>query len=212
MSVMIEIEATAEIISAEIKVKSVYIINTVNLLKDGCTVPFISRYRKEMTGNMDEKQVLHISRRYKEIESLEERKDYIIGVIESLGKMTDELKKSIIDCSDSDMLEDIYLPYKPKKKTRASIAREKGLAELAEIILYSAGKEDKSEILKSFINPEKQVNSADEALSGALDIIAEIISENSGIRKTVREEITSKGIISAKVKKDYKDKRTKYEQ
>ncbi|HPJ16227.1 MAG TPA: Tex-like N-terminal domain-containing protein, partial [Spirochaetota bacterium] len=132
MSVMIEIEATAEIISAEIKVKSVYIINTVNLLKDGCTVPFISRYRKEMTGNMDEKQVLHISRRYKEIESLEERKDYIIGVIESLGKMTDELKKSIIDCSDSDMLEDIYLPYKPKKKTRASIAREKGLAELAE--------------------------------------------------------------------------------
>ena len=209
---MIEKELISEIISAEIKVKTAFVLNTISLLKEGSTVPFISRYRKEMTGNMDEKQVLHVSRRLKEIESLEERKDYISGVIESAGMMTEELRKAITACQDSDMLEDIYLPYKPKKKTRASIAREKGLNGLAEIILHSSGKVNKSEILNRFIDPEKNVNSADEALNGALDIIAEIISENSTIRKIVRDDITAKGIISSKVKKDYKDKRTKYEQ
>jgi len=178
----------------------------LNLLSEGATIPFIARYRKEMTGGLDENQLRLIDERAGYLKSLNERKVTVINTITELGKMTPELSKKIEECLSLTELEDIYLPYKPKKKTRASAAKEKGLEPLALFILNNprfAG--DFNSVCSSYINAEKGVNDIESALNGATDILAEMISEDASVRKYCREYLQNTStIVSAKVKEKVK--------
>lgn len=179
-----------------------YVGNAIKLLSEGCTIPFISRYRKEMTGNMNEVQIADISNLYDKLTELQKRKDTILKTIEEQGKLTDELKQKIEVTWDSTELEDIYLPFKPKRRTRAQIAREQGLEPLAKILL-----------LQREQNPYKRaeglikgdIKSVDEAIKGAQDIIAEQVSEDQRSRQQMRNVFSSNAIISSKVIKTKKD-------
>jgi uncharacterized protein len=148
-----------------------------DLLAEGATVPFISRYRKEMTGSMDEVMITAIRDRIDQLRELDKRREAIISSIEKQGKLTPELMSSIVAAETLAELEDIYLPYKPKRKTRASVAKEKGLEPLAEKI-FTQEKFDLDALAQTFIDGEKGVNTLEEALEGARDIIAEWINEN----------------------------------
>jgi uncharacterized protein len=187
------------------------VANAVELLKGGATIPFIARYRKERTGGMDETVIRKIADRLEYYQQLQERKDTILKSIESQGKLTDELKKQVVECMDKAVLEDIYLPYKPKHKTRASVAREKGLEPMADIIMtVKPGQESKEYLATPFVNEEKGVESIEEAIAGARDIIAERISNDAGIRGWVRTITANKGILKSMVMPDFKDVKTKY--
>lgn len=189
-----------------------YLENTLDLIQEKATVPFIARYRKEMTNNLNEEQIRDVQSKFEYYTELEERKQTILQTIQDQGKLTEPLKKQITECKNKTILEDLYLPYKPKKRTKATIAKEKGLEPLANIILaqdtVSGNKED---IINPFINPEKDVNTVDDALSGALDIIAEIISDDASIRNWVRNYTYQEGILTAKVKKEFEKEKTKFE-
>lgn len=199
-------------ISNDLEISEKQVKSTVELLKDSATIPFISRYRKEKTGGLDEIQIKNISEKFDYYTELEKRKETILETIEGQGKLTQELAKEIKNCVEKQKLEDIYLPYKPKKRTKASIAREKGLQPLADVILLQMPlKESRENILKSYVNEEKGVKSPEEALSGALDIIAEGISDDAEIRSWLREFTLSTGLIVSKVKKDWVDKKSKFE-
>jgi protein Tex len=171
---------------------------TVELLDEGNTVPFIARYRKEMTGSLDEEKIRAIEERIRYLRNLEERRRTILKTITDQGKMTPELESRIQSCTRLQDLEDLYLPYKPKRRTRATIAREKGLEPLAELI-YKQEITDGDPLIMaaSFVNTEKGVSSGMEALAGARDIVAEWISENPDLRKTVRETTSQKGFLSS---------------
>ncbi|HOJ50700.1 MAG TPA: Tex family protein [Spirochaetota bacterium] len=184
-------------ITDETRLKPIQVIATIRLLEDGNTVPFIARYRKEMTGSLDEVQIREIERLLNYYKMLEERRKTIIESIEKQGKMTDELMQKIISTDKLQELEDIYLPYKPKKRTRATIAREKGLEPLAQYIMDYPNPED---YVDNFVNPEKGVNSRDEAIEGAIDIVAEIVSEDAEIRKFIRETVLEQGVVITKSK------------
>jgi uncharacterized protein len=188
-------------IADELHLKVIQIRNTVEMLDDDQTVPFISRYRKEKTGSLDEEQIRKIQEEVKYLRTVEARKQTILHSIEEQGKLTRELKKKIEATYKLQELEDLYLPYRPKKKTRASVAREKCLEPLAQIIFSQEIMEGEPlEICSHYINPEKDVNTAEEALSGAKDILAEIISENAEIRKKIRDLINKQGLIQSKVR------------
>lgn len=180
---------------------------TIDLLEGGATIPFISRYRKERTGDLDEVQIENIQKQHKVFTELSERKETIISVIEKQGKLTEELKKQINSIWDSNVLEDIYLPYKPKKKTRASVAKEKGLEPLAEII-FKQQNIDIDKIARSFINDD--VKSIDEAIQGASDIIAEQISETPQARERIRTLFGEDAVITSKVVKSKAEEAEKY--
>jgi uncharacterized protein len=189
-----------------------YIENTINLLKEGATIPFIARYRKEKTNNLNEDHIRTIQSKLEYYTDLENRKKTVIDTIQEQGKLTESLKKQIINCKEKTILEDLYLPYKPKKRTRATIAREKGLEPLAEkIISQTITSGTKEEILEAFVNPEKDVKTNAEALTGALDIIAETIADRADIRGWLRNNIYLNGILITRVKKDFKDQKTKFE-
>ena len=178
----------------------------IKLIDEGNTIPFIARYRKEVTGNMNDDELRRLFERLTYLRSLEERMNTVISSIEEQGKMTDELKNQIDKVKTLSELEDIYRPYKPKKKTRGSIAKEKGLEPLAKFILEENTSINLYEKAKEFICPEKGVNSIDDAINYAKDIIAEIISDDPEIRKLIKEEINEKGRISSKeVKTDEKN-------
>ena len=190
-----------QMIADELHLKVIQIRNTVEMLDDDQTVPFISRYRKEKTGSLDEEQIRKIQEEVKYLRTVESRKQTILHSIEGQGKLTPELKKKIEATYKLQELEDLYLPYRPKKKTRASVAREKCLEPLAQIIFSQEIMEGEPlEICSHYINPEKDVNTAEEALSGAKDILAEIISENAEIRKKIRDLINKQGLIQSKVR------------
>ncbi|MEN8227489.1 MAG: Tex-like N-terminal domain-containing protein, partial [Bacteroidota bacterium] len=181
--------------------------NTVELLEEGATIPFISRYRKEHTGSLDEVKITEIRDELNKLKELEKRKEYILKTIDEQGKLTDELKGSIEACLDPVMLEDIYLPYKTKRKTRATIAREKGLEPLAKILM----KQQETEAEKSaspFVNED--VETVEDALQGARDIIAEWVNENQRARKTVRHHFDRSGVISSKMLKGKEEDGVKY--
>lgn len=187
------------------------VANTIELLKGGATIPFIARYRKEQTGGLDETVIRKIADRLEYYQQLRERKDSILKSIESQGKLTEDLKKQIVECIDRAALEDIYLPYKPKHKTRASIAKEKGLEPLANIMMTEKpGTKSKEELVSPFINAEKGVESFEKAVRGAQDIMAERISDDAGIRGWVRTITANKGILKSIVMPDFKDVQTKY--
>ena len=173
------------------------VAGTVGLLEEGCTIPFISRYRKEVTGALDEVQVASVSDRLEKLKELEKRKDTILTTIEGQGKLTPELKKRIEASWDSTELEDIYLPYKPKRKTRAEVARQKGLEPLATFLMLQNPHADIDKKVKEFISDEKGVKTAEEAIQGAQDIIAEQVSESEEARNIVRFNFKKDAVISS---------------
>lgn len=169
--------------------------SVIELLDGGNTVPFIARYRKEMTGGMSDVTLRNLFERLTYLRNLESRKEDVIRLIEEQGKLTDELKKSITNSETLTEVEDIYRPYKPKKRTRAIIAQEKGLKPLAEAIWKGQFKKDIKEYAAEFINEEKEVKSVEEALQGAMDIVSETISDEAEFRKWIRELIHREGFI-----------------
>lgn len=181
--------------------------NVVELLDGGATIPFISRYRKEATGSMDEVAVGNVKDMYERLKSLMQRKDTVIATIEELGKLTPELKERIDNCFDAVELEDIYLPYKPKRRTRATMARERGLEPLADLIFQQQANDIRGRA-RSFINAD--VPTVDDAISGACDIIAERVSEDEGARVAVRRLFSRFGIITSKVIKGKEGDGIKY--
>ena len=172
-------------IAEELNITTGQVINTAALLESGATVPFIARYRKELTGSLDEVAITHIRDRLKQLQELDKRRDAIIKSIEEQGMLTDHLRGQLMEALTMTELEDIYMPYKPKKRTRATIAREKGLEPLAKIIMTKR-EHDLYRKAGSFVDPEKGVANEEEALAGARDIIAEWINENRYARIRIR--------------------------
>src|ERR1700743_3097679 len=170
--------------------------NIYDLQAEGATIPFMARYRKEATGNMDEVQIGDVVEQIKYFTELDKRKETVLKTIEGLGKLTPELKTRIEGCYDATELEDIYLPYKPKRKTRATTAIEKGLEPLAKL-LFEQGAGDPGDEAGKYIN--EQVKDSKEALQGARDIIAEWISEHEQARNKVRQLFTRDAVLTAKV-------------
>ena len=187
-------------IKEELNVEKWQVEAAVKLIDEGNTIPFISRYRKEVTGSLNDEQLRNLDERLKYLRSLEERREQVLASIEEQGKMTDELKAKIIAAETMVAIEDLYLPYRPKRKTRASIAREKGLEGLAEILLAQETTKPLAEEAAAFVDEEKGVNDAAEALQGAMDIIAEDVSDNADFRTYIREATMEQGILTSKAK------------
>jgi len=183
---------------------------TIRLLDEGATVPFISRYRKEVTGNLDEVQIINIKNEIDRQRQLEQRRESILKSIESQGKLTPELTNSIYDAETLSKLEDLYLPFKPRRRTKATIAREKDLEPLAQFIL-----QQKSNLVfeeaEKFLSEEKEVKSVLEALQGARDIIAEIISEDAIVRESIREQFKKTAIVKSKLIRGKEETGEKFE-
>ncbi|WP_443937621.1 Tex family protein [Pedobacter sp. MW01-1-1] len=198
-----------KIIAAELNVAEKQVTATINLLDEGATVPFISRYRKEVTGSLDEVQVAAIRDRVQQLRDLDKRREAILKSMTELGKLTPELELKINEAQTIALLEDIYLPYKPKRKTRASVAKEKGLEPLA-LNIFEQNKFDLDALAETFIDAEKGVNSLEEALAGARDIIAEMISENAEARTKMREYFQEKATFKAEVIKGKEEEGIKY--
>ena len=187
-----------KIISDELGVKEKQVESAINLIDEGNTIPFISRYRKEATGGLSDEQLRTLGERLNYLRNLEERKAEVVKLIDGQGKLTEEIVKDLENAVTLADVEDIYRPYKQKKRTRATIAKEKGLEELANIIFDQENKEPIEEIAKNYINEEKGVASIEEAINGALDIIAENISDNAEYRKVIKKICYREGIIVTK--------------
>lgn len=197
-------------IANELGIREFQVMNTINLLKDGATVPFIARYRKEMTGSLDEVVIASIRDRYEQILELEKRREAIINSIKEQEKLTPELEKQILEAGTMSELEDIYLPYRPKRRTRATIAREKGLEPLANII-FAQSNIDIGVKATAFLDPEKDVKTVEDALSGARDIIAEWVNEDKGSRERVRNLFSRKASITSRAIRGKELEGIKYE-
>ncbi len=190
------------LIARELNLKAFQVANTVELLDTGNTVPFIARYRKEATGKLDEEQIRAIEERIKYLRMLEERKATILKSIEEQGKLTPELEQKIKASLKLQEVEDLYLPYRPKKRTRATIARERGLEPLAQLMLdQEIENRDPLECANQFVDPKKGVETAEEALAGARDIVAEVISDDAEVRKAIREKTRRTGFLCSEAKK-----------
>lgn len=190
------------LIADELKLKAIQVSNTIELLDDGNTVPFISRYRKEATGSLDENQIRAIEERIHYLRALQARKETILKSIDEQGKLTPELRQKIEQALKLQEVEDLYLPYKPKKRTRATVAREKGLEPLAEHILNQETEQgDPLQIAAEYIDTEKEIATAEDALQGAMDIVAEVISDDAEVRKIIRELTFKKGLLKTEAKK-----------
>ena len=196
-----------EILAEELGQRQDHVENVITLLDEGNTVPFIARYRKEMHGAMDDQTIRNLADRLAYLRNLEARRQEVKNSIENQGKMTEELSKAIDEAKTLAEVEDLYRPYKQKRRTRATIAREKGLAPLAEL-LYAQEPDCPApeEAAKAYVDPEKGVNSAEEALAGASDIIAETISDDAEVRKALRElYLEWADVVSVAAKKDPED-------
>ena len=189
------------IIVRETGLRDTQVENVIRLLDGGATIPFISRYRKESTGGMDEVQVAAVSDAVERLDAIAKRKETVISTIEGLGKLTPELKSRIEHCWDATALEDIYAPYKPHRKTRADAAREKGLEPLADFLIAQKPYASVTDEASKFINEEKGVETEDDAIAGAMDIIAERISLDESARNLVRGSFRREAQISCKVVK-----------
>ena len=185
-------------IAEELKIRPEQVEATIKLIDDGNTIPFIARYRKEVTGNLSDEVLRTFYERLTYLRNLEERKEEIVKLITEQGKMTDELMIKIAGANILSELEDIYRPYKPKKRTRATIAKEKGLEPLANIIYLQMEKKSIYEIAKEYINEEKEVLTEDDAIQGALDIIAENISDDADYRKVIKRLCFKEAVIDTK--------------
>ncbi len=196
-------------IADQLKVDSKQVNATVKLLDEGATIPFISRYRKELTGSLDEVQIAQIRDEIERLRQLESRRESILKSIESQGKLTEDLKEKILEAETLSSLEDLYLPYKPKRRTKATIAREKGLEPLASLIMeQKAG--NVFELAQQYVDPEKEVKSPLEALQGARDIVAEWVSENAEAREKMRNLYKNSATIKSRVVKGKEEEGEKY--
>ena len=198
---MENIKIFTRLISTELHLQEHAVENTLKLLDEGCTIPFISRYRKERTGGLDEVQITSISNRLEQLQEIAKRKDTVVKTITEQGKMTPELEKRINDCWESTVLEDIYLPYKPKRRTRAQVAREQGLEPLAQLLLMQR-EQDPKRAAQRFVRDGLSVV---DCLKGAQDIIAEQVSEDERTRNQVRSAFRREAFIESKVVKAKKD-------
>ncbi|MBE9168532.1 RNA-binding transcriptional accessory protein [Pleurocapsales cyanobacterium LEGE 06147] len=213
-----------QIIAKEISLPLQQVNNALELWKEGATIPFIARYRKERTGSLDEIQLRQLFERYTYLTELEQRKETVLAAIAqrlarseiaTQNKLTEELQAKIKACLNKTELEDLYLPYKPKRRTKATIAKEKGLKPLADFI-QSLNQPKVSPIsldreAAKYINEEKGVKTVEEALSGAADILAEIVAEKAGIRADLRNYLLKKGMFISRIKEDYPEGSTKFE-
>ena len=188
----------------EFKLKPFQVENAIKLIDEGNTIPFIARYRKEATGELSDEQLRDLLERLTYLRNLEKRKEEVIRLIDEQGKLTEELQNTIVSALTMTEVEDLYRPFKQKKKTRATIAKAKGLEPLANIIFEQKDKRDINEIAKEFIDEEKDVKTVEEAINGAKDIIAEMISDVAEFRKDIRKIIYDKGVIATKASKDEK--------
>lgn len=198
-----------EKIAQELNIKISQVENTIKLIDDGNTIPFIARYRKEVTGNLSDETLREFDERLKYLRNLESRKEEIIRLIDEQGKLTDELKQAIEKAEILSELEDIYRPYKQKKRTRATIAKEKGLEPLSNIIYLQSDKRDINEIAKEFIDPEKGVETIEDALNGAKDIIAETVADNAEYRKKMKKLCNKEAVVTIKAANE--DEKSPYE-
>lgn len=199
----------ATLISKELNIPIKQVEAVLGLLDDGCTIPFISRYRKEATGGLDEVQIAEISDKQDKLVEIDKRKITILTTIEEQGKLTPELQKRIENSWNSTELEDIYMPYKPKRRTRAQVAREKGLEPLAHFIMAQQSGNVGHQAMQ-YISKEKGVETEEDAIKGALDILAEEISEDERARNTVRKNFSFDAIISSKVVKGKEEEAQKF--
>lgn len=193
-----------EIIAQELQIKQSQVESTIKLIDEGNTIPFIARYRKEATGGLSDELLRNLGERLTYLRNLESRKEEVIKSIDSQGKLTQEIIKDLENCITLAEVEDIYRPYKQKKRTRATIAKEKGLESLADTIIKQDESIDINKYAEGFINAEKEVNSVEDAINGALDIIAENISDNPEYRKKIKKICYREGIINTKSAKDEK--------
>ena len=187
-------------ITEELGVKLWQVEAAVKLIDEGNTIPFIARYRKEATGTLDDEQLRKLYERLVYLRNLEEKKEQVLASIEEQGKLTEELKKQILEAQTQVVVEDLYRPYRPKRRTRATIAKEKGLEPLATLITLQKTKESLEEVAKQYINEEKGVTNVQEALEGARDIIAENISDEADYRSWIRKQTMQKGHIVSSAK------------
>ena len=205
-------ERIANIIAEELNIKLVQVVRTIELINEGNTIPFIARYRKEVTGGLSDETLRDLGERLTYLRNLEARKEEVKTSIENQGKLTDEIVANLENAKTLAEVEDIYRPYKQKKKTRATVAKAKGLEPLAEIILAQTEKTPIEEIAKQYVNidklseedknnKEKVVASVEDAIQGAKDIIAEIISDNPEYRKQIKRICYREGVIITKATK-----------
>jgi len=204
-----------QLIAQELSIHLSQVNNALELLAEGATIPFIARYRKERTDLLNEIQLRDISDRFTYLTEIEDRKKSILDTIMSQGKLTEKLQAKIESCLQKNELEDLYLPYKPKRRTRATIAREKGLEPLAEFIkslnLPTAKPADFEAEAAKYISEEKGVKTAEEAVKGAADILAEAVSEKAELRAYLREFLMKTGVFVSKIKEDFPEGSTKFE-
>jgi Transcriptional accessory protein len=196
-------------ISKELALSEKQVKTTLALLDEGATIPFIARYRKEMTGSLDEVQLTQIRDRAQQLRELDKRREAILKSLTDQGKLTAELEEQIRDAETMARLEDLYLPYKPKRRTRASVAREKGLEPLAQLILAQDSTAVREEA-QAFVDSEKGVNDVEEALAGARDIIAETVAEDAAIRAQARQVFLDKGVFASRVVPGKEEEALKY--
>ncbi|MCG6136654.1 MAG: RNA-binding transcriptional accessory protein [Nostoc sp. LLA-1] len=204
-----------QLLATELDLKPYQVQNALELLAEGATVPFIARYRKERTGEMNEVQLRDLFERYSYLTELEERKSVILNAIAEQGKLTDDLKAKITACLQKTELEDLYLPYRPKRRTRATIAREKGLEPLAEFIKSLNVKNGVTASLEAeavkYVSETQEVKTPQEALKGAADILAEEVAEKAELRAYLRDYLLAEGVFVSRIKNDYPEGTTKFE-
>ena len=198
-----------KIIADELNVKIWQVEKTIELIDDGNTIPFISRYRKEVTGSLNDEQLRNLDERLTYLRNLDEKKTQVLATIDEQGKLTDELKKQIEDAMTMVAVEDLYRPYRPKRRTRATIAKEKGLEGLANIISLQMTKNKIADEAKAYVSAEKEVNSEDEAIAGAVDILAEAYADNADYRTRIRDLTRQKGTLISVAKNP--DEKSVYE-
>lgn len=196
-------------IAKELNLTTKQVLTTATLLGEGATVPFIARYRKEATGSLDEIAITTIRDRIDQLRELDKRREAILKSLEERGLLSDELKENIFAAETMAVLEDIYLPYRPKRRTRATIAREKGLEPLAQRI-FTQDDIDPLAAAEAFLNAERGVDSVGDALGGARDIIAEWVNEDQNARAKIRELFVTKGIFRTKILSGKEDEGIKY--
>ena len=196
-------ESISQILARELGREQNHIDNVIKLIDEGNTIPFIARYRKELHGAMDDTNLRTLAERLEYLRGLQERRDTVKKSIEEQGKLTDELSAAIDEAATLAALEDIYRPYKPKRRTRATVAKEKGLEPLAlALFAQGSGLPEPEELAKDYIDPEKGVETVEDALAGASDIIAEMISDNADIRSRLRDLISAKAVLKSEAATD----------
>ncbi|KPD00003.1 hypothetical protein LR69_01676 [Geobacillus sp. BCO2] len=200
-----------EVIAAEQQLAAKQVENVIALHREGNTIPFIARYRKEMTGALDEVQIREVLERWEYLQHLEQRKEEVIRLIDEQGKLTEELKRDILEATKLQQVEDLYRPYRQKRRTKATIAKERGLEPLAEWLLSCPPAPTPEQQAEMFVNEDKGVATVEEALQGAKDIIAEKVADDAALRQWVRDETRRKGTIASVAKAPEKDEKSVYE-